>query len=243
VTPGVAREDAMHPTRFATLALLILLAPAAAADDSKVRVVMVGDSTMSSYPKPPADRPDLTGWGQVFGEVFTDKVEVLNHAASGRSTKSFVNEGRWKKALDAKPDWVFIQFGHNDQKDKTLDPTGGYSEYLRRYIDDARKVGAKPVLVAPVARRTFADGKPTTSLTPYADAARAVAKEKGVPVIDLHALSLAVFAKLGDDGSADFSASKTDRTHWSRKGAKEVAGLVAKAIPDAVPELKVLLKP
>jgi lysophospholipase L1-like esterase len=203
---------------------------------------MVGDSTMASYPNPPKDRPDLHGWGQVFGEFFGPRVQILNHAASGRSTKSFVAEKRWEKVLAEKPDYVFIQFGHNDQKDKTLAPDGGYREYLIRYVGEAKKAGIKPVLVTPVARRTFGKGgKPTTSLTPYADATKKVAKERGVPVIDLHQLSFDLFAKLGDAGSADFSPSAADRTHFSKKGARAVAELVAKQLPDAVPELKAAL--
>jgi lysophospholipase L1-like esterase len=231
-------------SRRSLLAAVVVLAlPAAAsAEEKKVRIAMVGDSTMASYPKPPADRPDLTGWGQVFGEFFNGDVEVLNHAASGRSTRSFIAEKRWQKVLDLKPDYVFIQFGHNDQKDKSLDPDGGFAEYLRRYVDEARKAGIKPVLVTPVARRTFADGKASTSLTPYADATKKVAKEKGVPVVDLHQLALDLFDKLGDAGSADLTASKTDRTHFSRKGGLAIAGLVAKALPDAVPDLKRYLK-
>jgi lysophospholipase L1-like esterase len=223
--------------------LLLLLVPAfASAEEKKIRVAMAGDSTMASYPNPPKDRPDLHGWGQVFGEFFGDRVAILNHAASGRSTKTFIAEKRWEKVLAEKPDYVFIQFGHNDQKDKTLGPEDGYREYLIRYIDEATKAGIKPVLVTPVARRTFdKDGKPTTSLTPYADATKKVAKEKGVPVIDLHQLSLDLYAKLGDKGSADFSPAETDRTHFSKKGAKAVAELVAKQLPSAVPELKAAL--
>ena len=232
------------PTRRAVLAAALLLAlpSAAAADGKKVLIAMVGDSTMASYPNPPKDRPDLTGWGQVFGTFFTDDVEVLNHAASGRSTKSFVNEKRWAKVLDLKPDYVFIQFGHNDQKDPTLAPDGGYADYLRRYIDEARKAGIKPVLVTPVARRTFTNGKASTTLTPFADATMKVAREKGVPVINLHRLSFDLYDKLGDEGSAELTASKADRTHFSRKGALVIAELVAKAIPDAVPGLKPYLK-
>lgn len=234
-----------HVTRRTALAAALVLAlPAlATADEKKVRVAMVGDSTMASYPNPPKDRPDLHGWGQVFGTFFTDRVEILNHAASGRSTKTFIAEKRWQKVLDAKRDYVFIQFGHNDQKDKTLAPDEGYREYLVRYIDEARKAGIKPVLVTPVARRTFdKDGKPTTSLTPFADATKKVAKEKGVPVIDLHQLSFDLYGKLGDAGSSDFSPSASDRTHFSKKGATAVAELVAKVLPDAVPELKDVLK-
>jgi lysophospholipase L1-like esterase len=197
---------------------------------------------MASYPNPPKDRPDLHGWGQVFGEHFTARVEILNRAASGRSTKSFVAEKRWAKVLEERPDYVFIQFGHNDQKDKDLAPDGGYREYLARYIEEAKKAGIKPVLVTPVARRTFdKDGKPTTTLGPYADATKKVAKDQGVPVIDLHQLSFELYGKLGDKGSADFSPAEADRTHFSKKGAKAIAELVAKQLPDAVPELKDVL--
>lgn len=232
------------PRRLILTALLLALVPAPSrAEDKKIRIAMVGDSTMASYPNPPKDRPDLHGWGQVFNEFFAARVDILNHAASGRSTKSFIDEKRWEKVLSEKPDYVFIQFGHNDQKNKALAPEEGYRDYLIRYVDEARKAGIKPILVTPVARRTFdKDGKPTTSLTPYADATKKVAKEKGVPVIDLHQASFNLFGKLGDKGSADFSPAEADRTHFSKNGAKAVAELVAKQIPDAVPELKGALK-
>jgi lysophospholipase L1-like esterase len=231
-------------TRRAALAagFALALPRPARADAKKVRIAMVGDSTMASYPNPPKDRPDLTGWGQVFGTFFTDRVEVLNHAASGRSTKSFIAEGRWAKVLAAKPDYVVVQFGHNDQKDKALAPEEGFRGFLIRYVEEARKAGIKPVLVTPVARRTFQGGKASTTLTPFADAIKTVAKDKGVPVIDLHRLSLERYDQLGDAGSADFSPSGADRTHFSKKGATAVAGLVAKALPAAVPELKEFLK-
>ncbi|MFM8273377.1 MAG: rhamnogalacturonan acetylesterase [Gemmata sp.] len=233
-----------YVSRRGVLAAIALVAvPALSrAQKQKIRVAMVGDSTMASYPNPPKDRPDLHGWGQVFGAFFTDTVEILNHAASGRSTKSFVAEKRWAKVLDAKPDYVFIQFGHNDQKDKELAPDSGYRDYLIRYVEEAQKAGIKPVLVTPVARRTFdPEGKPTTSLAPFADATKKVATDKGVPVIDLHQLSFDLYGKLGDKGSADFSPAASDRTHFSKKGASAVAELVAKQLPTAVPELKPVL--
>lgn len=224
------------------------LQPAAAsqAATEKLRVVVIGDSTAASYPKPPEDRPTLTGWAQVFGELFTDRVEVLNHATSGRSSKSFVREGRWTKALEARPDWVFIQFGHNDQPgkgDRATDAAGDFRDYLRQYVDEARAQNAKPVLVTPVARRVFSDGKPSDTLRPYADAMKTVAAEKKVPLVDLHQASLDLFAKLGDEGSADFSPSTSDRTHFSRKGAQAIARLVAAGVRREIPELAKLLKP
>jgi lysophospholipase L1-like esterase len=220
-----------------------------AADDVKelkpLRIALVGDSTVASYAKPPADRPTLTGWGQVLGEFFNDKVEVVNHARSGRSSKSFLNEGLWKKTLEVEPDYVFLQFGHNDQPGKgerTTDPDADYQDNLRRYIDEARDAGAKPVLVTPVARRIFADGKVRTDLQPYVGAMKKVGRDRDVPVIDLHAASAALFEQLGDSGSTDFSPSAADRTHFSRVGAQAMAGLVVADLPRAVPELRPYLK-
>lgn len=210
-----------------------------------IKIAMIGDSTMASYAKPPEDRPTLTGWGQVFELFFNDKVKVSNHAQSGRSSKSFLREGRWEPVLREKPDFVFIQFGHNDQPgkgDRTTDPNGDFQDNLRKYIDEAVAAGAKPILVTPVARRIFENGKAATTLTPYADAMKKVAAEKKVPLVDLHAESFKLFDELGDAASADLSASASDRTHFSRKGAMEVAKLVAKRLSLDVPALRVYLR-
>lgn len=215
------------------------------AADRPIKIAMIGDSTMASYAKPPEDRPSLTGWGQVFELVFNDQVKVSNHAQSGRSSKSFLREGRWEPVLREKPDFVFIQFGHNDQPgkgDRTTDPNGDFQDNLRKYIDEARAVNCQPVLVTPVARRIFDNGKAVTTLTPYADAMKKVSAEKKVPLIDLHAESFGLFNKLGDAASADFSASTSDRTHFSRKGAIEIAKLVANRLPQDVPALRVYLR-
>ena len=239
-------------SRFIATALLLVLPALAVASGNPptakpIRIVLVGDSTVASYAKPPADKPDLTGWGQVFGDLFNDRVTVLNHAKSGRSTRSFIKEGLWKTALAEKGDYIFIQFGHNDSHLKdgkpAVDPATDFQSYLRQYIDEARAGGAKPILVTPVARRTFKDGKIVTGLQPYADAMLKVGKEKGVPVIDLHAAAMRLFDRLGDAGSADMTASASDRTHFSHKGAEAMARLVVEALPKAVPELKPFLKP
>ncbi len=206
-----------------------------------IKIAMIGDSTMASYPKPPEDRPSLSGWGQVFELSFNDKVKVINHAQSGRSSKSFLREGRWEPVLREKPDFVFIQFGHNDQPgkgDRTTDPNGDFQDNLRKYIDDAQAAGIQPVLVTPVARRIFDNGKAVTTLTPYADAMKKVAAEKKVPLVDLHAASFELFNQLGDEASADLSASASDRTHFSNKGAREIAKLVAARLPEQVPALR-----
>lgn len=210
-----------------------------------IKIAMIGDSTMSSYPKPPDDRPSLTGWGQVFELSFNDNVKVSNHAKSGRSSKSFLREGLWEPVLREKPDFVFIQFGHNDQPgkgDRSTDPNGDFQDNLRKYIDEARAAGATPILVTPVARRTFENGKAVTSLTPYADAMKKVAAERTVSLVDLHAASFSLFNELGDAGSSDLSASASDRTHFSRKGALAIAKLVAERLPSDVPALRTHLR-
>jgi len=213
----------------------------------QVRIVLVGDSTVASYPRPPADRPDLTGWGQVLSEFFTDRVMIMNRAVSGRSSKSFIHEGHWKKSLAEKPDYVFIQFGHNDGPgkgpDRATDAAGDYRDYLRQYLAESRAIGAKPILVTPVARRLFPIDPEKDSLTPYVNAMKAVAAEEHVPLIDLHRTSSELFKTLGDEGSADLTASATDRTHFSRKGGMAMAQLIVDQLPAAEPALAAFLKP
>jgi lysophospholipase L1-like esterase len=209
------------------------------------RIVMVGDSTMATYLKPPADRPDLTGWGQVFGEHFENTV-VLNHASSGRSSKSFLAEGRWEKALADRPDFVFIQFGHNDgsgKGDRSTDPNGDFRDNLRKYLTESRGAGAVPVLVTPVAVRSLVNGKVTDRLGPYVTAVLEVARESETAVIDLHAASVELYEKLGEEAGSVLNPSPKDRTHFSREGAKAIARLVADRIPMAVPKLAERLKP
>src|SRR5215213_5819051 len=124
---------------------LVLLAPlAAVAQDksqSKVRIVFAGDSTVT----------DGSGWGLGFARSMNDSAEVINLSRGGRSSKSFRDEGWWRKVLDEKPDYVLIQFGHNDQPGKgperETDPKTTFRENLVRNVDEARAIGAKPVLL------------------------------------------------------------------------------------------------
>jgi lysophospholipase L1-like esterase len=181
-------------------------------------------------------------------EHFQDgAVQVINLAASGRSTKTFITEGRWKKALDEQPDYVLIQFGHNDSHAPTnpesTDAATDYKDYLRRYIDDSRAIGAVPILVTPMVRRTFDDdGKLKDALLPYATAMKEVAQEKKVAVIDLHASSKQLVEQLGPTAAAELANKPGDATHFNEKGAKAMADLVLKELPTAAPELKEFLK-
>ena len=213
------------------------------AETNEITVVLVGDSTVCNYPSNSVTR----GWGEFIQPVFKDNVRVVNLAASGRSTKTFIQEGRWEKALHQHPSFILIQFGHNDSHDKkrpeATDAATDYKDYLRRYVDDARRAGAKPVLVTPMHRRRFAsDGKLTRELQPYVEAMKQIANEKKVPLIDLFAMSEDLFQKLGDAASGDLSCKPEDRTHFSAKGAQIMADLVAKTLPQVEPTVKPLLK-
>src|SRR2546428_11891772 len=157
----------------------------------KTHIVLAGDSTVT----------DNAGWGKGFANAMKDDVEVINLSKGGRSSSSFIKEGSWKKALDLKPDYVLIQFGHNDQPghgDRETDPQTTYKQYMTQYVDEAKAAGIKPVLVTSLSRRQWtADGKIKSSLTPWADVVKAIAAEKNVPLIDLHALSIAYYEKEG----------------------------------------------
>lgn len=209
----------------------------------EVRIAVIGDSTVCDYPA----ESNICGWGQFLAPAFQPHVRIINTARSGRSTKTFFAEGLFGKTLAQRPEFVLIQFGHNDShaKDKpeSTDAATDFRGFLRRYVDETRAAGAVPVFVTPMHRRRFDDaGKVTQELLPYADAMKAVATEKKVALIDLHAASGELFNKLGDAGSADLSCSATDRTHFSEKGAKAMAGLVLKGMAEVAPELKALLK-
>lgn len=210
-----------------------------------VRIVLAGDSTMCDYP---SDEPDR-GWGQFVAEHFRPgSVEVVNLAKKGRSTKTFMKEGLWAQALAAKPDYIFIQFGHNDSHAPNLpEATNAATDYrdnLRRYVKEARAAGAAPLLITPMVRRTFKpDGKLDDNLTPYADAMKAVAREENVAVIDLHARSWAFMEPLGPDAAQQFANKKNDPTHFNEKGARAMCDLVFHDLPTAEPRLAKLLAP
>jgi lysophospholipase L1-like esterase len=210
-----------------------------------LRIAVIGDSTVCDYP---ATRPDR-GWGQFLEAQFqVGAVKVINLAAAGRSTKTFIKEGRWQKALAEKPDYIFIQFGHNDshapEKPESTDAATDYKDYLRRYIGDAREIKATPILVTPMVRRIFRnDGKLRNELQPYADAMKEVGAEKKVAVIDLHEASKVLIERLGPTDATEFANKKGDRTHFNEKGARAMLDLVMQALPDAEPKLATFLSP
>ena len=226
------------------LSLISMLAVAKSAESAKLTIAIIGDSTVCDYPAEHASR----GWGQFIGEHFNDKVRVANFAASGRSTKTFIAEGRWKRTLAEKPDVVLIQFGHNDShgagKPEATDAATDYRDFLRRYVDESRAANATPIFVTPMYRRTFdKDGKLADILQPYAEAMKAVAAEKKVALIDLHTASGELFRKLGKEHCPELANAPTDFTHFNEKGARAMADLVMKEFPAAAPQLAGWLRP
>ena len=208
-----------------------------------VRIVLVGDSTVN----------DEGGWGTGFRAAFDPQVEVRNHAMNGRSSKSFRDEGRWPPALADKPDYILIQFGHNDQPgkgpDRETNPATTYRANLIRYVDEARAAGVIPVLVTSIVRRNFDDSGhlKRDALAEYAEATRKVAAEKQVPLVDLYQLTLEQCEKLGPAGTAAFDAvdkqGKPDHTHLGPKGREAVGRLAAREFVRVVPALNPFLLP
>jgi len=200
-----------------------------------VTIVLVGDSTTA---------PE-GGWGPGFCAVLTKNVTCIDDALNGRSSKSFRDEGAWKKALAQHGDYYLIQFGHNDQKPdaaRHTDPETTFAAQLRQYIAETRAIGAVPVIVTPLSRRTFVDGKVKQDLNDYAAAARRVAAEEGLTCVDLNAMSTRLldtmtqaqadeFDAVGHaDAKVENKATTLDRTHLNAKGKAVFGRMVADAL-------------
>ena len=216
-----------------------LAAPAEAvqaADGREPRTIyVVGDSTAMSYAVTEVPR---AGWGQALPLFLTHKTVVVNEAVSASSSKSFSAAGRLNRILAVlRPrDVLLISFGHGDQSEnpsRHTDPWTTFQDYLQLYIDGARATRAVPVLVTPVERRRFTtDGVPYLSHGEYPDAVRALAAATRTPLIDLSALSFALWSSLGPEVTKDYFLwldGKEDDTHLQARGAIEVARLVVSA--------------
>ncbi len=226
----------MNTVRGALLILLLVAMGSGrcAVSESRHRIFIVGDSTASHYGP---ERAPRTGWGQVLDDYFDETVEVRNHAQSGRSARSFIEQGYFgaiKRELSA-GDLLLIQFGHNDEKidDSTRynEPVEAFPRWLMHYIDLARERGATPVLITPVARRLFENRVLIDTHGLYADAVRQLAGAQNIPLFDLGARSMRLFSALGVDASKHFylydaATATADNTHFSRHGANAIACLI-----------------
>lgn len=209
---------------LAALALPLLLL----AQPRPVRIVLVGDSTVN----------DEGGWGTGFRASLPPGAEVVNLARNGRSSKSFRDEGLWARALAATPDYVLIQFGHNDVPGKgperETDAATTYRENLARYVEEARAIGAKPMLATSIVRRNFTAGGRIVrdSLIPYVAEVRKLAAGQNIPLLDLYSLTLQHAEALGPEGCAAIDArdkdGKRDHTHLGPQGRMEIGAIAAR---------------
>lgn len=237
-----------NPMKVFSITILIsLFGVFGFAQKSPVVVYLAGDSTLAEKT---ADKRPETGWGERLQNHFDEaKVRIENHAQNGRSTKSFIDEGRWQTIVDKlkRGDYVFIEFGHNDQKKEDpkrfADANGDYRNNLIKFVEDARAKKAFPVLLTPVVRRRFDEkGGFYDTHGEYPNAVRQVAAELKVPLIDLHRESENLLVKLGAENSKklflilpkgehpNYPNGVDDNTHFSAFGAEQTARLAAKEI-------------
>lgn len=215
-------------------ALAAVPVPAAARTQRRRTLCIAGDSTAAQKY---ADAAPETGWGMALPFFLREGLAVANHAVNGRSSKSFVDEGRLDVILDAiRPgDLLLVQFGHNDEKSadpvRYTEPWTTYQDYLRLYVDGARARGARPVLATSVERRKFdADGNAVATHGDYPASMRVLAAEEQVTLLDIQALSLALWQRLGVEETKKYfnwTATEQDNTHFNPPGAIAVARLVA----------------
>lgn len=228
----------------------------------KIRVWMIGDSTMANYE---TNRAPLTGWGMPFAAFFDSTVTVNNRARGGRSTRTFISENRWQPIADslAEGDYVLIQFGHNDEAKEAIykdryTPVPDYKTNLVKFISEARNKKATPVLITPVSRMRFdGGGKIEETHVEYSAAVWEVGKAQQVPVIDLDAKSRELLQQFGPSHAKllfmyldslehpNYPAGQKDNTHFNEYGARRIAELVLSEIRKLHLELeaRIVVKP
>ncbi|MEL1252474.1 rhamnogalacturonan acetylesterase [Flavobacterium sp. DGU38] len=257
----------MKNYKIAAIAFLVVLVLSAFSLKSKVTTIyLIGDSTVADYSLEKdyeSKRFPQVGWGQVFQPFFqkdslklvknilgnAKEVKIDDRAKGGRSTRTFFQEGRWAAVYKTlqKGDVVMMQFGHNDSSEEKTERyvnIEGYKEFLRLFINQTREKGATPIVLTPVARNyPWKDGKLSNVHGEYPQAARDVAKELNVKLIDLNELSMEFFSAKGKDFVTQnyfmnfegnlypgFPTGQKDNTHFQTAGGKEVARLVFNAM-------------
>ena len=224
----------------------------------KITLHLIGDSTCAS--KAENKRPE-TGWGEKFKQFFNENIEVRNYAQNGRSTRTFIEEHRWDSVTAALKagDYVFIQFGHNDEvpTKKSYTTPEDYKANLKRFISETRAREAIPVLLTPASRRRFDEaGNFFDTHGEYSALVRQVVEETGVSFIDMHTISMTILVQHGVTESKklhlhcaegecpNYPEGITDDTHFSDHGATVMAEALSKAIMVAdIPLKDYLLRP
>lgn len=264
----------MKTFRVFFIAFVAILVMSAFKSDRVVTIFMIGDSTMAN--KDISDDKQERGWGMMLKNFFTEDVRVDNHAVNGRSSKSFIDEGRWQKVIDAvRPgDYVIIQFGHNDEKKdvkRHTVPGGSFDENLSRFVRETLDKGGKPILMNSVVRRNFSGSKTAVADDDLRDNSSAgladgdtlidthgdylvsplnVARKYNVPFVNANKITHDLEQGLGTEKSKklhmwflpgetpSLPKGRQDNTHYNIYGARLVAGLLADAIGEEVPELR-----
>lgn len=243
------------------LKTLLLSSMTLTAAAQPVRIILVGDSTMAVK----------SGYGPGFCALVTESVTCLDMAKGGRSSSSYRAEGSWAQVMDQlktnsnfKDTYVLVQFGHNDQPGKPGRSTDLATEFpvnLLHYVEDVKSTGAKPILVTPLTRRSFRDGTLKNDLEPWGAAAKKVAAEQNIPVLDLNAESSAAVQKMGPTEANTLAmgppppvavesathgnsapvpkanGAEFDYTHLGAKGAAYFGRMVAGELIQALPDL------
>lgn len=206
------------------------VAHAVIAQDTTVTIGLIGDSTVAT----------TYGWGPAFADKFDDSVKVVNYAVNGATLESLST--KLDRLIEQEPDYVLIQFGHNDMKRYGAEE---YRKKLTDYVQRVKRGGSQAVVLSSVTRRVFnEDGQISPrvingdrSLPVFAKVAKAVARENDVPFIDLNAISIEHHNKIGPKASAAYNFEGTDRTHFSKTGAAATADLIFSELKSVVPEL------
>lgn len=230
----------VRPRSLLSVLPFLCAAQAWTAPASHDRVILVGDSTMAS----------TTGYGDALCAKLTPETACLNLARGGRSSGSFRAEGRWDEVTRLLGDgagyrrtYVLIQFGHNDQPGKPGRSTDFATEFpanMTRYVEEARALGAVPVLVTPLTRRSFKGGYVHNDLAPWAGTVRRIAADTRTPLVDLNALSLAAVQAMGQKEADKLArvGANFDYTHVGPAGAERFAAIMARELVRQVPGLK-----
>jgi len=232
-------------TRLAAVVCLLICCAFSLQKD-KITLYSIGDSTMSKAST--ADNYPGRGWMQMIDSLFNGEIRIVNQAASGRSSKSFRNEGQWYKVISRLKagDYVFIQFGHNDAKPDTLrftDPQTSFKDNIRNYVNEVKAKNAHPILFTSIVRRTFdKSGKLVDTHGDYVTVIRDLAKELDVPLIDLNKKTAELVEQMGPEESkklfmhiapgvsAKIPNGKKDDTHLCEAGALKVAELAVNGL-------------
>lgn len=217
----------------------------------KPTLYLIGDSTVRN-----TNRPQC-GWGEMIGELFdTAQISISNQAMAGRSTRTFIKEGRWDKVMSTiKPgDYLIMQFGHNEGsrpdtskqgyrgvlrgtgedsvqltwKDGTIETVHSYGWYLRKFVREAKSKGAVPIICSMIPRKEFADGKVKRADKDFGKWAKEVAESEGVYFVDLNAITADKYDAMGEEEVTKFFPG--DHTHTNVDGARVNAASVVEGI-------------